>query len=110
MPADDPRTTVTVLIPVLNERRHLCQAVRSLQDQDFPGPVEFVFIDGGSSDGTRDLLASMGVAGFAVGAGAGLLTAASLWIWPSEDRRTARVRVVPEAAERQLGMSLQGRW
>ncbi|GAA3346904.1 hypothetical protein GCM10020358_59700 [Amorphoplanes nipponensis] len=59
VPADDARTTVTVLIPVLNERRCIRQAVRSLQDQDYRGPVEFVFIDGGSTDGTRDILAGL---------------------------------------------------
>ena len=51
MPLEKPRSSVTVLIPVLNERGYIRQAVRSLQAQDYDGPLEFVFVDGGSTTG-----------------------------------------------------------
>jgi len=39
---------VSVLIPVLNEERHLEDAVESMLDQSFDGTAEYLFIDGGS--------------------------------------------------------------
>ena len=50
---------VSVLTPVLNEARHLRAAVARMVAQTHPGPVEFLFIDGGSSDGSRELLAEL---------------------------------------------------
>ena len=48
--------SVSVLIPVLDEERNIRAAVARMQDQDFDGPVELVFIDGGSTDDTRPIL------------------------------------------------------
>ncbi len=54
---------VAVLVPVLNERAHIRRAVQSLQAQDYAdAPLEFVFLDGGSTDGTRDILAELAAA------------------------------------------------
>jgi succinoglycan biosynthesis protein ExoA len=50
--------TVTVMVPMLDEARFLPTFVSDLADQDYPGPVEFLFADGGSSDGSREILAS----------------------------------------------------
>jgi glycosyltransferase involved in cell wall biosynthesis len=43
---------VSVIIPVLNEERHLEQAVRMILDQDYPGPLEVVLALGPSRDRT----------------------------------------------------------
>jgi succinoglycan biosynthesis protein ExoA len=47
---------ISVLTPVLNEEEHILRAADSMLDQRFPGTVEFVFVDGGSDDGTLELL------------------------------------------------------
>ena len=47
---------VSVLVPVLNEEAHLAEALAAMQGQDFKGQIEFLLIDGGSSDRTRDLV------------------------------------------------------
>ena len=44
--------SVSVIIPVLNEERHLEQAVRMILDQDYPGPLEIVLALGPSKDRT----------------------------------------------------------
>jgi glycosyltransferase involved in cell wall biosynthesis len=43
---------VSVIIPVLNEERHLAQAVRMVLDQDYPGQLEVVLALGPSRDRT----------------------------------------------------------
>lgn len=47
---------VSVLVPVLNEERHLRDAVASMQRQRLDGEAEFLFIDGRSEDATRSIL------------------------------------------------------
>jgi succinoglycan biosynthesis protein ExoA len=47
---------VSVLIPVLNEERHVRAAADAMRAQDFDGSAEFIFIDGGSQDRTPELL------------------------------------------------------
>lgn len=47
---------VSVLIPVLNEARHLPAAVSAMRAQELDGTFELIFVDGRSSDGTRALL------------------------------------------------------
>jgi succinoglycan biosynthesis protein ExoA len=51
-----PGPDVSVLVPILNERRWLPDSARSMLDQRFDGEIEFLFIDGGSTDGTKALL------------------------------------------------------
>ena len=46
----------SVLIPVLNEERYLERSVAAMRRQRFPGELEFLFADGGSTDRTRELL------------------------------------------------------
>lgn len=53
---------VSVLVPVLNEIEHIAETAARMQGQVFDGDVEFLFIDGGSSDGTRELLDELGQA------------------------------------------------
>jgi len=50
------RIDVSVLVPVLNEERHIRASVSAMLGQRFAGRVEFLFVDGGSSDGTRATL------------------------------------------------------
>lgn len=53
------RVDVSVLIPVLNEERHIRETVAAMQAQRFDGTVEFLFADGGSQDATREILAEL---------------------------------------------------
>jgi succinoglycan biosynthesis protein ExoA len=55
-PPRDDRVDVSVLVPVLNEERHLREAVAAMQAQRFDGTVELLFADGGSEDRTREIL------------------------------------------------------
>lgn len=47
---------VSVLVPVLNEERHIRETVAAMLAQRFDGSVELLFADGGSSDRTREIL------------------------------------------------------
>ncbi len=51
-----------MLTPVLNEESHLHDVVNRMQGQDFDGEVEFLFIDGGSTDASRAILAERAAA------------------------------------------------
>jgi cellulose synthase/poly-beta-1,6-N-acetylglucosamine synthase-like glycosyltransferase len=50
------RGGVSVLVPVLDEMEHIEATAAGLRAQRFDGPLEFLLIDGGSSDGTRAVL------------------------------------------------------
>jgi glycosyltransferase involved in cell wall biosynthesis len=50
---------VSAVLTVLNEERHLRSAVRSVLDQDYPGPVEVVVALGPSRDGTDAVAAEL---------------------------------------------------
>jgi succinoglycan biosynthesis protein ExoA len=50
------RVDISVLIPVLNEERHIRETVAAMQAQRFDGTVELLFADGGSSDRTKEIL------------------------------------------------------
>lgn len=50
------RVDVSVLVPVLNEERHIRETVAAMQAQRFDGTVELLFADGGSEDRTREVL------------------------------------------------------
>jgi glycosyltransferase involved in cell wall biosynthesis len=52
------RTTwpaVSLVMPVLNEERHLADAVRAILAQDYPGEIELVIALGPSRDRTREI-------------------------------------------------------
>jgi glycosyltransferase len=51
------RTLVSIVTPVLNGARHLPENLQSVRAQDHP-EIEHVVVDGGSTDGTLDLLRS----------------------------------------------------
>src|SRR5947199_106241 len=44
--------TVSTVLPVLNEARHLSAAVASVLNQDYPGEIQVVLALGPSTDGT----------------------------------------------------------
>jgi glycosyltransferase involved in cell wall biosynthesis len=52
-------TPVSVLLPTLNERAFIHDCLESLARQDHP-PVEILVLDGGSTDGTREIAAGWG--------------------------------------------------
>ena len=50
---------VSVVMPVLNEERHLEAAIRRVLDQDYPGELEVIISVGPSSDRTREIAAAL---------------------------------------------------
>ncbi|MEO8555940.1 MAG: glycosyltransferase family 2 protein, partial [Actinomycetota bacterium] len=62
MPSEPPWPSVSVIIPVLNEERHLEQAVRMILDQDYPGALEVVLALGPSQDRTDEVAQGLTVA------------------------------------------------
>ena len=48
-----------MLVPVLNEERHIRETVAAMQAQRFEGNVELLFADGGSEDRTREILTEL---------------------------------------------------
>lgn len=46
---------VSVIMPVLNEERHLAEAVRAILTQDYPGELELVVAVGPSRDRTQEI-------------------------------------------------------
>ena len=50
---------VSVIVPVLNEERHLADAVAMIAGQDYPGELEIVLALGPSSDGTDAVAAAL---------------------------------------------------
>jgi glycosyltransferase involved in cell wall biosynthesis len=51
----EPRPLVCIVTPVLNGERHLADLLSSVRAQDYPR-IEHIVVDGGSTDGTLDLL------------------------------------------------------
>jgi len=54
-----PTSGVSVVMPILNEERHLARAVQCVLDQDYPGPLEVVLALGPSQDGTARIAADL---------------------------------------------------
>jgi succinoglycan biosynthesis protein ExoA len=68
-PAPDPAAAdtqglpaVSVVMPVLNEERHLGEAVRRILEQDYPAPIEVVVAVGPSRDGTAEVAEKLAAA------------------------------------------------
>ena len=49
-------SSVSVLTPVLDEEEFIEPVVERMREQDFGGEIEFLFMDGRSTDGTRRIL------------------------------------------------------
>ncbi|MFE0589376.1 bifunctional polysaccharide deacetylase/glycosyltransferase family 2 protein [Micromonospora echinospora] len=52
---------VSVIVPAYNEKEGIAAAVRSLASGDHPGGIEVVVVDDGSTDGTADIVAGLGL-------------------------------------------------
>ncbi len=63
MTTSELRPGVSVIVPVLDEADHFDDALTTVLGQSYDGPLEFVFVDGGSRDGTRERLAELEEAG-----------------------------------------------
>lgn len=50
---------VSVLVPILNEASVLAETAARMLAQEFDGTLEFLLIDGGSTDGTRSILRTL---------------------------------------------------
>ncbi len=107
---------VTIVTPCLNAERYLEQTILSVLDQDYPR-IEYIVMDGGSSDGTLDILKKhegslrwqsakdRGTAdavnrGFALGEGEilGFLNADDLYYPQAVSTAVRRLRENPDAA------------
>ena len=53
---------MSVLIPVLNEERHIRESVEAMLAQSFDGEIEYLFMDGASEDRTKAILEEMAAA------------------------------------------------
>ena len=53
------RPTVSILLPVFNEVTHIRECLASLYTQTYPAIIEILVAEGGSSDGTREILAEL---------------------------------------------------
>jgi glycosyltransferase involved in cell wall biosynthesis len=56
------KVDVSVLVPVLNEERHIRESVAAMQAQRYDGEIEFLFMDGRSEDRTKAILEEMSAA------------------------------------------------
>lgn len=53
--------SVTVMVPTLNEEKHIGACIASLADQSYPGDISLLVIDGGSEDATVEICKALGV-------------------------------------------------
>src|SRR5260370_33037014 len=54
-------SSVSILVPVRDEVGVIRETVAAMQCQRFDGELEFIFLDGSSRDGTRDILEALAV-------------------------------------------------
>ncbi|MFC4908563.1 glycosyltransferase [Actinomadura gamaensis] len=52
----DAPPSVTVIVPAYNEEAGIAATVRSLLDTDYPGPLEVIVVDDGSTDRTAEIV------------------------------------------------------
>jgi biofilm PGA synthesis N-glycosyltransferase PgaC len=60
--ATRPTAPVTVLIAARNEAERIQETIGSIARQDYPGPIEVLVVDNGSTDGTRTVAEAYGAA------------------------------------------------
>ena len=53
-------TPVTIILPTLNEVSHSGDCLESLKEQDYVNILEILVVDGGSQDGTQDIVLAAG--------------------------------------------------
>ncbi|HEX6472452.1 MAG TPA: bifunctional polysaccharide deacetylase/glycosyltransferase family 2 protein [Streptosporangiaceae bacterium] len=54
---------VSVIVPAYNEEANIAASVRSLMDTTYPGPVEVIVVDDGSTDQTAWIVHNLGLPG-----------------------------------------------
>jgi cellulose synthase/poly-beta-1,6-N-acetylglucosamine synthase-like glycosyltransferase/peptidoglycan/xylan/chitin deacetylase (PgdA/CDA1 family) len=57
---------VSIVVPAFNEAVGIERSVRSLADSRYPSPFEVIVVDDGSTDGTGDQVAALGLSGVRV--------------------------------------------
>ncbi|MCP2338046.1 bifunctional polysaccharide deacetylase/glycosyltransferase family 2 protein [Actinomadura rupiterrae] len=60
--ADAP-PSVSVIVPAYNEEAGIAATVRSLLNTDYPGPLEVIVVDDGSTDATAEIVARLALPG-----------------------------------------------
>jgi hopene-associated glycosyltransferase HpnB len=60
---------VAVVVPARDEGSVVALSVRSLADQDYPGPLRIIVVDDSSSDGTGQIVRALGLPGVEVETG-----------------------------------------
>ena len=58
--ASDGLPSVSIIIPTLNERSHITDCLDALLAQDYPDVLEILVLDGGSTDGMREMVTRRG--------------------------------------------------
>lgn len=51
--------SLSVLIPSYNSKSTIVRTIKSIQASDYPGEMEIIVVDDGSTDGSREMLGSM---------------------------------------------------
>ncbi|MFB4304816.1 bifunctional polysaccharide deacetylase/glycosyltransferase family 2 protein [Actinomadura sp. GTD37] len=59
----DPFPPVSVIVPAYNEEAGIAATIASLLDTDYPGTVEVIVVDDGSTDSTPAIVESIGLPG-----------------------------------------------
>ena len=54
-------TSVSIVVPARNEEDLLPSCLEALRAQDYPGPIQIIIVDNGSTDGTAERAARFGV-------------------------------------------------
>jgi len=58
-PSEGGDIECSVLMPVLNEEHHIETSVAAMRRQRFDGELEFLIVDGGSTDRTMEIVADL---------------------------------------------------
>lgn len=53
---EKPIPELSLIIPCYNERTHIAKSIQSVLSNDYSGKREIIVVDGGSDDGTREIL------------------------------------------------------
>lgn len=63
---DDRYSLLSVIVPVFNERSTVAEVIRRIKAVEVPLEVEVIVVDDGSSDGTAEIVESLGLPGVRV--------------------------------------------